>query len=97
FTISAYTSSVLARSSLRHVALHDQELLPHEVSRSPPMESKNSAICGAERDLLPRGSISMARLPMPLVAASSAVIPPAAYILISTSGVVAIRLWRRIV
>src|SRR5687767_862976 len=44
-TTSAYTSIVLAASSFIHVAVHAQVLLPQMVDKSPPIESKNEAIC----------------------------------------------------
>src|SRR5580765_3626965 len=75
-TTSAYASIVLAKSPLRQLALHDQVLLPQDILRSPPIESKNSAISWAERFFVPRGRVSIVRLPRPLVLASSAVKPP---------------------
>src|SRR5439155_21925402 len=89
FTTSAYTCIVLPKSSLRQFACQNQLLLPQPVFRSPPIESKNSAICCALRVVVPRGSVSIARLPRPLVLASSAVSPPRLYMLIVISGVVA--------
>src|SRR5579884_2712595 len=86
FTTSAYASNTLPKSCLRQFVPQDQVLLPQVVSIGNPTGSKNSAIWAALRVLVPRVSISIVRLPSPLVCASSAVTPPALYIWIVISG-----------
>src|SRR5581483_12014343 len=83
---SPKTAMVGANCSFTQVADQVQVLLPHAPANPPPVESKNSAICPADRSPAPRGNIDIARLPRPLLFSSSAVNPPSPYLRIETSG-----------
>src|SRR5438552_7096692 len=76
----------LRKSDFRQVAFHDELLLSIPPWNCAPSESRSSAICWASRDLVPRESICMAKLPAPLDFSSSAATPPSAYKLIETIG-----------
>src|SRR5258708_5167550 len=79
------------------LAVQYQLLFPQAVPISPPVESKNSAICSALRVLVPRISISIVRFPRPLVFSSSSLTPPRLYMFITTVGEVAMCFTSRIV
>ena len=85
-----------------HEADQYQLLFPHRrlpipALMSPPIESKKAAISWAVRFFVPRGSISIVRLPRPLVLASSSESPPRLNIWMATSGDVVMRLTSRMV